>query len=122
MTRCILIDPKAQTVAEVEVDTNDQTSITDAIACYYWEPVMLANGDVLLLDEEAMSDFEERGVFQWRGANQPFVGRGLLCGKAGEELAAPKTTLAEATANVRFVTADQMREFLARMMPGDWMW
>jgi len=58
LVRCILIDPKAQTVTEAECDTNRLEAIVALIDCAYFEDTRLPNGDHLLLD---FPDLEQVG-------------------------------------------------------------
>lgn len=118
LVRCILIDPKAQTVTEAECDTNRLEAIVALIDCAYFEDTRLPNGDHLLLDEEGLQrPYRGQGFFHWEGANQPFVGRGAIFSEQRGELVAPRSTLAEVRAAVRFVTDDVALSILARRGP-----
>ena len=99
MAQGILIDPKAQTVAVVECDTNSLDAVTRLLGCDYFEVTRLPNDHFLLLDEEALvRNYRGQGYFHWVGAAQPFVGRGLVFGSSDGDLVTPVLTVAEVQA------------------------
>lgn len=116
--RCILIDPKAQTVTVVECDVSRLEPLYALLDCRYIETTQLPGGDHLVLDEEGLiHDYRGQGYFLWGGHSQPLVGRAAIFAERDGEFAAPRTTLAEARAAVRFITPDVARSMLGRRGP-----
>lgn len=108
----ILIDPYAGTVTEVEHDADDCQHIykllsgephdVDTMTAAY--PEDLQPSDAIFVDDNGLlSRDERRRPFLWEGYGQPLMGRGLIVGSdSNGDTIAPKITLAEAQARVKF--------------------
>ena len=101
--RAILIDPKAQTVTEVD-HAGGCESIYALVGCSTFTVIALAGRDVMYLDDEGLLFEGEKPAFTFGDYPQPLVGRGLIVStdEMGEDVAADMS-LAAATAATRWM-------------------
>lgn len=106
--KAYLIDPKEQTVTQVEY-TGDYTNIYTHIEADLFDVARLyRNGDGAFVDDEGLLK-EPDHFWVHRNYAQPLAGRGLVLGVDDEgNSVEPKTTLEELTADVFFVSREEL--------------
>lgn len=110
--KAYLIDPVAQTVTEVDY-TGHYQNIYTHIQADMFETCKIEKKDMIFVDEEGLLKLKpDSKFFYYKGAHQPFVGRGLVLGtsKMGGSIE-PKNTLDEIKSRVSFMTLQQAQAF-----------
>lgn len=118
MINAVKIDVIKKQVYPVSIEEGI-AAIYEQLNCTTFEvPVVLENRDGLFVDEEGLLKNPDSlpGAFVYRGFNQVLMGHGLFigCDEEGESCDV-KTTIADITTNVIFVTPEDLRSEHARL-------
>ena len=112
--KAYLIDPKEQTITQVEHDASDYKNISRTIGCDYFTTVVInEEGDTIFLDDEGLLHMDIKYMFQIDN-NENFCqsGKGLVlgCDREGESCD-PNITLDELKKRVtRYFTIGQEKK------------
>ena len=96
--KAYLIDPKQQTITQVEHDASDYRNISRTIGCDYFTTVVLnEHDDTIYLDDEGLLYMDIKYMFQIdNNENFCYAGKGLVLGTDEEgESCEPNITLDE---------------------------
>ncbi len=96
--KAYLIDPKEQTITQVEHDNSDYKNISRTIGCQYFTTVTLnEHDDTIYVDDEGLLLMDIKYMFQLdHNENFCYAGKGLVLGTDEEgESCEPTITLEE---------------------------
>ena len=96
--KAYLIDPKEQTITQIEHDNSDYKNISKTIGCQYFTTVVLnEHDDTIYLDDEGLLYMDIKYMFQIdNNENFCYAGKGLVLGTDEEgESCEPTITLEE---------------------------